>query len=247
MSQTPAEFAAEYAKYNYSFFDDPDPEPELLARLLVTHARGPRILDLGCGPVHQSVRLFLPNDSRSVGADVQPDSIEYTRKILESGQPTEGNLRALNFLYTKIRGQRIPDDPEMIIRDQWQHIESLLVHDIKNFEPSFEGKFNTVIQIGCFLSLNTLAELQAALDHVSRYLSPGGVFLNANWLQAEYQERPFGFNGKLSELLKFESYCEALQASGLILMQAGKSFEVHPLTKKHGYSQLVWAVLRKAA
>jgi SAM-dependent methyltransferase len=244
MTQTPAEFATEYAKYNYSFLDDP--ESELIARLLVTHAHGPRILDLGCGPVHHSVRLFLPKDALSTGADISSDNINHSKKILESGEISEGNLRAIKFLYTKIQQKIAPDDPASLIREQRQQIENLCVHDIRDFEPSFGGNFDTVMQIGCFLSLNTLAELQSALDNVNRYLVPGGVFINANWLQDEYKERPFGFNGKLSELLKFESYCEALQSSGLSLMQAGKSLDVHPFTKKHGYTQLVWAVLRKA-
>lgn len=243
MQQTPAEFAAEYAKYNYSFLEDP--ESELIARLLVAHAQGPQILDLGCGPVHQSVRLFLPQNARSVGADFSTHNIEHTKGLLASGEITEGNLRAINFLYSKIRQQELRGDPAEIIREQRKQIEDLRVHDIRQFEPAFDGKFNTVMQIGCFLSLDTLAELQKALDNVARYLVSGGVFINANWLQDEYKERPFGFNGKLSELLKFESYCEALQASGLTLMQAGKSLDVHPFTKKHGYTQLVWAVLKK--
>jgi SAM-dependent methyltransferase len=217
-------FVRDYALSCYSFDNEED---YLIGRLIHKYMRGRRVLDLGCGPVAPVLALFYPNAQEVVAVDRLKENLDFIKN--NSGELREIMQRALVYkhghLYRKDSAAKI----KLVMGDVTERLRI--------------GKFDAVMQIGCFGALDTKEQFQKAVNNTYAYLKPHGTLLMVNWLDTNFKvRRPFHFNGNVNSK---ELYVPCMENAGFDIREIHTTAKLSTETKKLGYSGIVWAVARK--
>lgn len=236
------QFSQEYAETSYTFKSPTDP---IIASLIFDNLKGDSVLELGCGPTHNVLALLLPDFPNTTAIDILDENIDYLLQCKKNQVITTNQLEAIKFR-CKLEGS-IFDKSQAIsdIKSMYDRIIEITKHDVRNLKREYVGKFDSALQIGCFGCLDNILEFHEAVKNVFKYLKNGGHFLMVNWLQENFQERPYGFNGKLSSVLTKEMYGDVLEKSGFSLIEIDETKEISDLAKKFGDTSMLWSVVQK--
>jgi len=218
-------FVRNYALNNYTFKNDP--ESFLVGKLIHTYAHGKRVLNLGCGPITPITSLFYPNAKESVEVDRLKENLDFVKKhaneldsIVKRALSYKHRFLSKNDAHTKIR---------------------LHQGDVTKRLPL--GKFDSVMQIGCFAALDNKKQFQQAVNHTYDYLKKGGTLLMVNWMDERSKvKRPYHFNGAVNAR---EVFIPSMQEAGYKIKEVHTTSNLHPKTKKMGYTGIIWAVAKK--
>lgn len=223
------DFVRDYALSCY-YFDGEEESGEdyLVGRLINKHMKGKRILDLGCGPVVAITSVFYPNAEEVVAVDKLEENLDFVKNNSNELDVFVANARKYKRRYLSKRDTR----PKI----------SLIRGDIKNKLPI--GKFDSVMQIGCFACVDTPYEFQKAVDNAYSYLKKGGILLMLNWFNDKREvRRPFHFNGPVNAA---KLYKPVLEKSGFRIKEIHVARSILcKETKRLGYNGIVWAVAKK--
>jgi len=216
-------FVHQYALTCYTF--DGNKEDYFVARLIHRYVQGPRILDLGCGPVEPIVSVFYRNAHEVVAVDRLQENLDFSKR--HSDQLTTIINRALLYKHRYLSKK----DSQPVIR----YIRSDVTKKLGL------GTFHSVLNLGCFGALDTQEQFQKAVDHAYASTKNGGTLLMVNWVGHVW--RPYKFNGKVNEP---DVYEPTLRKAGFRIQELHTTSRVvSPDTRRKGYKQIIWAVARK--
>lgn len=224
----PKKFVKDYALTAYTF--NGIPEDRFIAKLISTYMRGKRVLDLGCGPVLPITSLFYRDAEEVVGVDIFPENLDFIRdNSSDLSQIIDRAIRYRNrYIFERNTKPRV----------------KLTLGDITEKLPL--GKFDSVMQLGCFGCLDTDEQFQAAVDNAYTYLKPGGTLLMVTWLDdkpASKVDREYHFNGDVNAK---DLYIPCLEKAGFKIQDMHKlSSILSEDSKKMGYKKVLWAACRK--
>ncbi len=222
-------FVRDYALSCY-YFDGGEEAQEdyLVGRLICKYMKGKRVLDLGCGPVVAITSVFYPEAEEVVAVDKLKENIDFARNNSHELGAFVNNARKYKNKYL------LKHDVTPKIR--------LVRGDIR--KKLSIGKFDSVMQIGCFACVRTAEEFQKSIDNSYRYLKKGGTLLMLNWFNDRREvKRPFNFNGPVNATLLIKP---ALKKSGFRIKEYHITRSILcPETRKLGYNGIVWAVAIK--
>ena len=219
-----ASFVRNYALNCYTF--DHDPEALLVARLIFKYMKGKRVLDLGCGPIVPITSIFYPQAKEVVAVDRLQENLGFIKK----------NSHELESIVIRAKAYRTRYLSKKNIQPKIQLVKG----DVTKYMPQL-GLFDSVMNIGCFGSLDTAKQFQQALNHAYSYLKKGGTLLMMNWIGTNVK-RPFHFNGKVDEL---SLYVPAMQKAGFKVKEIHLTSKLSKETKEMGYQKIIWAVAKK--
>lgn len=218
---TKKQFVNRYAHRNYSFTDI---ESSFIVKKIYKYVRGKRVLDLGCGPVVPVTSLFYKDAQEVVAVDKLKENIDFIKYNKKQLEPSIH--RALTYRNRYLFKRKTT--PKIILKKG----------DVTKKLPI--GKFNSVMQIGCFGALDTNEQFQKAVTYAYSYLKKGGNFLMVNWIGEV--KRPYNFNGKVDEL---ELYKPSLKHAGFKITELHTTSKLSKGTKTLGYKKIIWAVAKK--
>ena len=224
MTTQAEKFVRNYALTCYLF--DGDPEDKLVARLIHKYARGKKVLDLGCGPVEPVLSVFYPDAKEVVAVDRLKENIEYIKKHSDELNAIVKRARKYKHRYLTKKDSK----PKI----------KLIRGDVRKRLKL--GKFDTVMQIGCFGGLANNKEFQHAVNNAVSYLKKGGTLLMVNWLDEKKKvKRPYNFNNKVRCL---EIFKPSMKKAKLKIKEIHTTSKLQG-SKKLGYTRIVWAVAKK--
>ena len=84
-----------YFSQGYTFSNDVD--GETIARYIRLIGRGPRWLDLGCGPSLPIWAIFNPDANHIIGADLNREAIAFLRKEIKARRITQPLRAAADY------------------------------------------------------------------------------------------------------------------------------------------------------
>lgn len=219
------DFVRNYALTCYVF--DGNEEDYLIAKLVHKYMRGRRVLDLGCGPVAPILALFYPGAEEAVAVDRLKENIDFAKNNVH--ELDEIMKRALDYKHRRLS------------RKDSRPVLKLLLGDVT--KKLKIGKFDSVMQIGCFGALDTEKQFQSAVDNAYGYLKKNGILLMVNWLDEKAKvKRPFHFNGNVKML---DVYVSSLVKPGFKIKEMHTTSKLSKETRKMGYNRIVWAVAKK--
>jgi SAM-dependent methyltransferase len=188
-----------------------------IANAILSRALAGQWLDIGCGPLLSIWPLFSVSPVDVFGLDRNSEVREYHHRLLHL--PAEELPSDVSEAYGAAHSFRLEHglspitDPQSLVRDI--RIQNLL-------EPilSWECKFDTVVQIGCFGCLDSVNDLGLALQLVHYYLKPGGVFISATWIPLPSYTESSVWGGDNLRSLDADTFISALQGAGLEVVLA---------------------------
>lgn len=223
MSQSQKSFIRDYALTCYVF--DGNREDYLIAKLINKYMKGKRVLDLGCGPVVSVMSIFYPDAKEAVAVDKMEACLDFVKN-------DEGILK-------EIIGRAKSYRKKYLDKKSVSQKISLVKGDVT--KKLALGKFDAVMQIGCFGALDTEEGFQTAVNIAYSYLKPDGKLLMVNWIGDA--KRPYHFNGKV-DVEKL--YVPAMKKAGLDILECHTAKSViSKETKQMGYDKIIWAVGKK--
>lgn len=207
--------------------------------------KGNSILDLGCGPTHIVLALLLPDFPNTTAVDILTENINYLIECKTNQVITKNQLEAIKYR-CKLEGTIFTESQAILdIKSMYRRIVEITKNDVTNLKQEYIGKFDSVFQIGCFGCLENIKEFQNAVKFAWKYIKNDGHFLMVNWLQENFQERPYGFNGKLSSVLTGKIYGDVLEKSGFSLIEIDETKKISDIAKKFGDTSMIWTVAQK--
>lgn len=217
-------FVRHYALSCYTFDEEED---YLIGRLIHKHMHGKRVLDLGCGPVAPLTSVFYPQAKEVIAIDRLKANLDFARY----------NAHELD----KIKQRAIAYKHHYLSKKDVHPRIRLIQGDVT--EKLSVGKFDSVMQIGCFGALDTKEQFQKAVSHAYHYLKKGSTLLMVNWLDERKKvKRPFHFNGKVNSL---QLYKPCMKKAGFTIKEFHTTSRISNETKRLGYTRIVWAVAKK--
>ncbi len=220
-----ASFIRKYALTSYTF--EGDKEDYFVARLIHRYMRGRRVLDLGCGPVVKILSIFYPDAREVVGVDRLQENLDFVKN---NTHDLDAIMKRANAYQHHYLSKKKPNDPLKI---------TLVKGDVRKKLPL--GKFDSVMNMGCFGALDTPEDFYQAVKNAYGYLKKGGTLLMVNWIGDV--KRPYRFNGKIYEPAV---YRPALEKAGFIIKELHfTAAAISPETRRMGYRGIIWAVAKK--
>lgn len=219
----------EYALATYTFNKDYD--GYLALKLINKHMTGKRVLDLGCGPIVAITSLFYPEAREVVALDRLKENIDFARD--HSSELQELIDKAKTYKHRFLSKQ-----------DQSPNISYVVGDVTKKYDL---GKFDSVMQVGCFGCLSDFEDFQKAVNNTYAYLKKGGTLLMLNWSAAKLNEdRPLNNNGKSkNEVDVLSAYKPAMLNAGYRILDLHTTTQLSDDSKRIGYDKIIWAVARK--
>ena len=237
-------FINDYAENNYDFKGDA--ESLFVAKFIYNHASGEKVLDLGCGPVHHLLAMFIRNHKMSFLLDLHQENLDYIKKCKIDNYISEAHRSAYNY---KKRYLRNGFDKCLTISDMMRSIYSKIYGyqqgNVLNRYEHLENNFDCVMQIGCFGALDNYDQFTKAITNANSYLKQEGILLMANWIQTSFGARPFSFNGRVSSVLNKHNYNHGITSIGMQIVKYGEFKQLSNISKKQGYTSILFAVARK--
>lgn len=217
------QFVRDYALTNYSF--DGNREDYFIAKLIHKYMKGKKVLDLGCGPVVSITSLFYPDATTVVAVDKLQANLDF---IKENSHELEDIIkRAANYKRRYLSNSQSKPKIKLLKGDVTKRLNI--------------GKFDAVMNLGCFGALDTTDQFQQAVNHAYHYLKKGGTLLMINWVGKV--NRPHQFNGKVHEP---NIFAPSMQKAGFKIQELHITQKVVSAeTKKMGYKKIIWAVAKK--
>jgi len=218
-------FVHDYALNCYTF--DGEQEDYLIGRLIHRYMRGKRVLDLGCGPVVPIMNVFYTEAKEVVAVDRLKANLDFVKNnsheldaVVQSARKYKHQYLSRKDVNPKIR---------LVQGDVTKRLNI--------------GRFDSVMQIGCFAALDTVEQFQTAVNHTYSYLKKGGTLLMMNWLDEKGKvKRPYHFNGKVSALEIFE---KSMKKAGFKIRELHTTSTLSKETKKLGYTRIIWTIAKK--
>ena len=232
-----------YAEHYYTFVNDP--EAFLVADLISKHMTGERVLDLGCGPVHHILMLFLRNARQTVGLDIDEESLAYIAYCRDQGHILINQLAAVRYLYWHVLEQPLPPNPEKFILKYYERIQDLRLGNILEEIPEYDNAFDSVMEIGGFGGLKSIAQYEQAVGMAYHYLKPGGRLLMLDWLQNRFKRSAYRFSGRVVSLIRPADYPEILRTAGFKIILLDETDRISKPTRDLGCRRIVYAVAEK--
>ena len=235
-------FIDDYAENNYDF--EGDTESYFIAKLIYHHARGEKVLDLGCGPVHHLLALFIKDYKMSFLLDLHQENLDYINKCKNHNYISKVHCAAFEY-----RRRYLRDSSDYSLSDAIKCIYSKISRyqqgNVLTKYEHLKNKFDCIMQIGCFGALDSYEQFNTAIINANHYLKKGGVLIMANWIQTSFGDRPFSFNGKVSSYLNKANYNYGIRSTGMRIIKYGEFKKISDLSKKQGYSSILYAVAKK--
>jgi len=221
-------FVRDYALTSYTF--DGGTEDYLIARLIFRNMKGRRILNLGCGPIEPVISVFYPNPKEVVAVDRLKANLDFAKH----------NANELSDNITRAERYRHRYLSRTYSRPRIRYVKGDVAGKFKL------GKFDSVMQIGCFACLTSVADFQKAVDNTYDYLRKGGTLLMVNWKSGDMKvKRPYKFNGPLSSYPE-RLYRPSLENAGFRVKEMHTTSSLLGKgTRKMGYIKIVWAIAVK--
>lgn len=219
-------FVEDYALNWYRFNEKIDVESKFIANLIFKYMKGERILDLGCGPVVPISSIFYENAKEIVCVDLSQENIDFIDKFYYKVNHIvdEAKLYKEKYFTKKKIAPKI----------------QLICGSVTNYLPEL-GTFDCIMNMGCFGSLNSNDEFEAAVSNAYKYLKEDGTLLMINWIGDV--SRPFNFNGKVDEE---DIYIPALKNAGFKIDELHIQSDIlSQETKDMGYKKIIWAIAKK--
>jgi len=220
-------FAKKYALTTYGF--DGDTEDYFLARLIFKNMNGKRVLDLGCGPVAKITSIFYPQAEEVVCVDFLKENLDFVRT---GSKTTQKQIdRALVYKHRYLSKKDANPKIKLIKGDVSKRLKL--------------GKFDSVMQLGCFGCLNSNKDFEAAVSHAYHYLKKGGTLVMVNWLDEKHKaDKRYGFNpgGHASSL---KMYKPSMKKAGFKIKEFHVTSNMSPFSKKLGFTRMIWAIAKK--
>jgi SAM-dependent methyltransferase len=134
-------------------------------------------LDLGCGPMLTVWPMFGAGVTAVHGCDRIAEIKNFHMRLreLDLAYWPEGLRQAIEY-----RNQKYPDR-EGINRTAINLLKEIDVGNVTDIRQHWIGRFDTIVQVGCFACLESIEELGNALQLVARYLRPHGRFISVTW------------------------------------------------------------------
>lgn len=216
-------FVRDYALNTYTF--EGDQEDYFVAKLIHKYMPGKRVLDLGCGPVVPITSVFYPHAQEVVAVDRLQANLDFIKK---NSPELEGNIRRARAYKQRYLSKKYSKPKIKLVKG-----------DVTKRLPV--GKFDSVMNLGCFGSLDTAEQFSKAVNHAHHYLKKGGTLLMVNWVG--HVKRPYRFNGKVYEP---DIFYPSLKKAGFKVQELHLvSSMVSAETKRMGYKKIIWAVGKK--
>jgi SAM-dependent methyltransferase len=161
-----------YMREEYSSIDS---EIRLVGRLLFDNAKG-KVLDFGCGPSLLYWAMFMQKATSIDGFDIVPENIGYLKALISRKRKPQIYGRLASYVQTELlRGKE-----EGLVEECFAKVKGLKVGNILRPAP-FEGRYDTVTEIGCIGCVDTEAELLRAAGNMHTCLRKGGTAVFVNW------------------------------------------------------------------
>jgi SAM-dependent methyltransferase len=242
-------FLNDYYRDTYDFSQV---QSQLIANILLEHGKGERVLDLGCGPVLPILSLFLPQAVHIQGIDRLEVTADFVSQRLMNYEIDKPVASALKYLKTKnlhapAANLLTEEDEKNYLVNRWSAVAPIKTGSVLDVHSEFIEKFDVVIQIGCFGTLQSREEFHRATYLATSYLRRGGTLIMATWAQDIYKERPFQFNSALSTEINESFYSAVLNdIDGLTDAEVRVFNDLGPTSKERGYNKIVYSAARKA-
>ncbi len=76
--------------------------------ILANYVEGPKVLDMGCGPVLHNVGLAYQNINEIVGCDFIQNNLDFVHNKLLEDLPSEKQIRIINYANQSLDPPRNP-------------------------------------------------------------------------------------------------------------------------------------------
>ncbi|MDO8656879.1 MAG: class I SAM-dependent methyltransferase [Nanoarchaeota archaeon] len=216
-------FIENYALNTYTFTGDQ--EDYFIAKLIYKYMQGKRVLDLGCGPVVPVTSIFYPHAKEVVAVDILPANLNFIKK--KSHTLKDNVKRALQYKKRYVSQSNSFPKITLVRGDVTKKLNI--------------GKFDSVINLGCFGALDTPDQFQSAVNNAHSYLKKGGTLLMVNWVGKV--KRPFQFNGKIHEP---DVFYPSMKRAGFTIQELHITRKIlSKETMQMGYTKIIWAVAKK--
>lgn len=199
-------------------FDDDDDDLVAVASAIHAWAVPGDWLDLGCGPLLTVWPMFAPAQVEVWGCDKEPDIAAFHNVLRDQplGEWPVQLLRAVTFFNRQFADSTRPRR----VRTCIDRLRGVVTASVLHRQPAWAGAFDTVVQIGCFGCLDSIASLRDALKLVTEYLRPGGRFISATWTPRPGYPESERWGGIAIADMPADAMSAAVRRSGLTLCGA---------------------------
>ncbi len=213
-----SEYPEVYAKTAYRF--DGNAEDYLVGKLIFKYMKGERVLDLGCGPTEPILSVFYPEAREVVAVDTLQANLDFAKRKANS-------MASIIKLAKRYRLEHLS-----------RKLNTLKIRYVKGdvTKKAKLGKFDSVMQIGCFGTLSSVAEFQLAVSNSYSYLKKRGTLLMVNWV-----EKREGRSLDCSKLYRPSAKIAGFKKIETHSMSRGLSH----YSKREDYSKIAWAVAKR--
>lgn len=225
-----------YFSEGYNFSGDID--GETIARYISVAGKGPRWLDLGCGPCLPLWAMFNPNAEHIVGADLNSEAIVFLRRMIRARELSQP-IRAAASQAVAASVMRPCLSEDDLAGYAFDRIRELIEHNVMVCNPQWIEAFDFVTQIGCFGCLANLEQFGLAARHAYRYLVPSGTMVSVTWAQSHFDGVEL-WNGPVSARVSVTGLRTLFEEAGFVRI----AMETHQ-TAAAGYDQMIVAILEK--
>jgi hypothetical protein len=207
--------AEQYIRREWGFQDGTDADTLALASLIARWSQSGNWLDLGCGPMLAVWPMFSPHPVLAHGIDRNPELADFYTRLRASGEASAEHLGPARLYAERFRTQR---QMELSRNSPVDVVSTVRISSVLEPVGEWASRFQTVIQVGCFGCLNSLAQLTHAMRMVHDYLAMDGVFLSATWLPRQEYFESWTWGGDHLRDLTCESFEDCLREAGLSVL-----------------------------
>lgn len=216
MSPAPSVSLEAYLASEWDFaFGVDDEDRDAVAATINRWAHAGRWLDLGCGPLLTVWPLFCLGACDLTGLDRDGEVVHFLRMLGRGAIATPAPLsEAMNFAqanYPRLDGAS---------PGQWNPITEVIAGSVLADQPKWRGRFDTVVQIGCFGCLENEDDLLTAFRLAGSYLRPGGIMISATWIAAHPDAESLRWGGRGFAGLCGAQLRRCMEATGLAVLEA---------------------------
>jgi hypothetical protein len=208
---------SEYIGQEWQFDPEMNDDTRAVAEAIYAGARPGSWLDLGCGPLLTAWPLFARDVSFLHGLDRNPEVREF-HKTLDASSKTAAPadiLKAYRAADAFRRDRGLPPIAAPALRVSEVRIQDLLLP-----VRSWFGRFDTVVQIGCFGCLDSIQSLNRAISLAHAYNAQDGVFISVTWLPSESYHESEVWGGNALRLIGPDEIASAVSGAGYKIRSA---------------------------
>jgi len=222
MKRRPSASISEYLLQEWRFEDFDDAELREFCQTIRTWAKPGKWLDLGCGPLLSVWPMFVIGDTEIFGCDRHPDISAFHFNLLPLDKINlPYALRvAVDYYNVAYNGRRAYPPLDRIVE--------IATGSVTERRDRWIAAFDTVVQIGCFGCLDSLAAVQHTLTLVESYLRPGGIFISGTWVPRDDHLESFDWGGDKLRNMSSEQFSNMVTSAGLrILSEKRTPMTIH--------------------